>query len=322
MILPTRQPQDRDRPGASDGLAADVERRRRRAGARLARRAVECEDPELHRLLARAAADARRVPGTAGSGPVLAVPDASRPEGAEAAAAVAAGGAPVVLDRRDVTEDLIVLKVRRPSGFAYRAGQHLKFGVPDLMRTYSLVSAPHEPELEFFIELIPGGRLSGLLKTLPVGAEVALGGRPKGGLRLDAERRNHLMLATVTGIAPYISLLRDHFHQGRTGHRFIVLVGASHADELAYSGELDAIAAEYPDTLVHIPTVSRPEAARNVAWGGTTGRVGAHAPAALGRYGLTPRDTAVYACGHPQMVDDVARQFETRGFSVYTEKYD
>lgn len=305
----------------ASAVVAEAERRARRAGGRLGRRAAECSDPELRGLLARAGDDNRRSADRTGLWLRGDEPHRGRTVSV-AAAAGQRGSGPTLLERHDVSRDLLVLRVDRPRGFSYRAGQHVKFGLPGTLRTYSVVSAPHQPYLEFFIELIPGGRLSGPLRSAQAGTTVEVASKAKGGLGLDLGLPNHLMVATVTGIAPLVSLLRDHFHAGRSGHRFVVLQGASHADELGYREELEALAAQHPESVAYLPTVSRPDEARNSGWTGATGRVDEHAVSAPERYRLSPRDTAVYACGNPGMVDTVAKRLDGRGFRVYTEPYD
>ena len=295
-------------------VMAAVADRARAAGDRLEARAASCIDPALRGVLARAGRTNRRRARRAAGWP-----DGVAPTHAGTAAP---GGGPLVLARTDVSPDLLVLKVSRPPGFDYRAGQHVKLGLGGVSRTYSLASAPHEGHLEFFIELVPGGGLSERLRGVTPGATVELAPRAKGGLTLDPERSSHLMVATVTGVAPYISLLRDHFHGGAAGQRFIILVGASHADEHAYGEELDAMAARPGHVLSHVATVSRPDEPRNAGWQGATGRVDEHAAAAPARYGLAPDDTAVYACGNPGMVAKVERELGGRGFRVHTEPYD
>jgi len=241
--------------------------------------------------------------------------------------AATAGGAakapPRLLRRRDVSDGLVSLQLSRPAGFDYRPGQHVKIGLPGLMRTYSLVSAPHEDHLEFFVELFADGRLSSRLATLAPGTEMALGSRAKGKLALDGSRRNQLMVATVTGIAPYVSLLRDHFHgPGGADHRFAILHGASHADEFGYAEEFGELARAHPGRLTYIPMVSRPASPRNAAWRGARGRVDAHLDALITRLGLHAGDTAAFACGNPDMVRNVAGNLRRRGFPTYTEPFD
>ncbi|MDZ7753422.1 MAG: FAD-binding oxidoreductase [Gammaproteobacteria bacterium] len=302
-------------------LAMATEQRQRRARAMLQERAAACRDPALGRLLARAAAGnhqrATRTAAWLGRGKGL--PPKTPPT---EAAARRNTEDPLLRERIDVTPDLLILRMDRPAGFEYRAGQHVKMGVPGLLRTFSLVSAPHEPHLEFFVELVPGGQLAERLRPLRPGAAMALDARAKGDLSLDPARPRHLMVATVTGIAPYVSLLRDHFHRGPGDRRFIVLVGASHGDELGYRDELEALAARHPGAVTVVPTISRPQDPRNAGWQGATGRVDVLAATAAEDYGLAPGDTAVYACGNPGMVDAVASHFMAAGFAVYTEPYD
>jgi ferredoxin-NADP reductase len=233
----------------------------------------------------------------------------------------ASGTGPVLLERRPVAADLLRLKLSRPPGFAYRAGQHVKMGVPGLLRTYSLVSAPHEDHLEFFVELYPGGRLSERLRAIGPGTPMALGSAGKGDLKLDAARVDQFLIATVTGIAPFVSLLRDHLRQPRARHRFFILHGASHADEFGYAAELTALMERDPAGLVYLPTVSRPDSPRNRGWQGARGRVETLAVGVVERFRLAARDTAVLACGNPAMVRTVSDLFAKLGFTTHTEPF-
>jgi ferredoxin/flavodoxin---NADP+ reductase len=232
------------------------------------------------------------------------------------------GAAAVLLERRPVSGDLLRLKLSRPPGFQYLPGQHVKMGLPGLLRTYSLVSAPHEADLEFFVELVPGGQLSERLRSVRAGAAMTLESRAKGDLRLDPTLPVHLMIATVTGIAPYVSMLRDHRHRPSGARRFIVLHGASFADEFGFLAELSALAQRHPASIAYVPTVSRPQSPRNRGWSGERGRVESLAEPIVRRFRLTPTDTAVYACGNPAMVSTVAALFRTLGFTTRTEPFD
>ncbi|MFL1405946.1 FAD-binding oxidoreductase [Marinobacter sp. M1N3S26] len=226
-----------------------------------------------------------------------------------------------VIERRQVTPDLIVFRVSRPAGFEFSPGQSVKVGLGDLRRSYSIVSAPHEPFLELFVELTPGGRMSERLRGLQVGDSLALG-TPKGGLRFDNGVRNHLMIATVTGINPFISMVRDYLHRGKQGHQMLLMHGASYQDEFGYREELETLADAHPDLLTYLPTVSRPDEPRNQGWTGHTGRVDSLVDDVLEHHGLGPRDTRVYACGHSGMLEAVAGQVQPRGFRLETESYD
>ncbi|MFC4258177.1 ferredoxin--NADP reductase [Marinobacter lacisalsi] len=226
-----------------------------------------------------------------------------------------------VIERRDVTADLIVFRVARPEGFQFSPGQSVKVGLGDIRRSYSIVSAPHEPFLEFFVELAPGGQMSERLRQLQAGDTLSLG-NPKGGLRFDDRVQSHLMIATVTGINPFISILRDYLHRGQHEHGIVLMHGASYQDEFGYRQELEALAAAHPDLLTYLPTISRPDEPRNQGWMGATGRVDTLVEDVLSNHGLTPENSLAYACGHSGMLESVAGQLQPRGFRLETESYD
>lgn len=257
-------------------------------------------------------------PAPAQPAPVRALTTASRP---------AAGG--VVLEVSDVGPGVRILRVARPPEFSFRAGQAVKLGLPGVgtRRTYSIASAPHEAHLEFCIELVPGGRLSSLLFRLAPGAQLELAPKPKGSFVLQSGKRLHLMVATVTGIAPLRSMLRAALAERPASGAdvFWILHGASHADELPYAAELAELAARDP-RVTYLPTVSRPGASRNQGWNGRTGRVEAHVLASVKALeaetaGASKADVAVYACGHPDMVRNLQDALSPLGYSVSAEDF-
>lgn len=232
-----------------------------------------------------------------------------------------ATGGIAVIERIDVTPDLIRFRVPRPLDFDFAAGQSVKVGLGDIQRSYSIASAPHESFLEFFVELTPGGRMSEQLRHLNPGDRVSLG-TAKGGFRFDETCPEQVMVATVTGINPFVSMVRDYLHCGRSGHRFHILHGASHQTEFGYHDELASLASAYPHMIRYVPTVSRPDDPVNAGWSGQAGRVDALVDDYLNRNELGPATTAIYTCGHSGMVDTVASRGRTGGFQVWTESYD
>jgi ferredoxin-NADP reductase len=221
----------------------------------------------------------------------------------------------------EVAEDLIRFRVPRPINFYFESGQSVKVGLGDLQRAYSIVSAPHEPFLEFFVELAPGGRMSERLRQIQVGDHLTLGSA-KGGFQFDEACPEQVMIATVTGINPFISMLRDYLHHRRSDHRFHILHGASYQGEFGYRDELASLAASDPDRVRYIPTVSRPDEPANASWSGQTGRVDTIVDDYLKTNGLEPATTRIYACGNSGMLDVVAPRYQAAGFRVLTESYD
>lgn len=229
-----------------------------------------------------------------------------------------------VLERRELTPDLWLMWVEKPEGFAYKPGQYCTLGVDGIERAYSIASAPHEDALEIFIELVPyeeGGHLTPLLYDLKPGDALTIRPRAKGIFTFNPNFKNHVLVATVTGVAPYVSYIRDYLHRGETGHRFFVLEGASYQDEFGYDDELSRCAEERPDLAAFVPTVSRPDDARNAGWQGETGRVNAIVESQVERLGLTHADTLIYACGHPGMIEDVKARMIPKGFAFDEERF-
>src|SRR5689334_23075128 len=117
-----------------------------------------------------------------------------------------------ILQRRDIAEDLWSIRVQREADLQFLPGQYATLGVlaphKHIERPYSIVSSPYEPELEFFFELVPRGELTPALHKLQIGDELTIRRGAKGRFTLDHQVCNHLLLCTVTGVAPFISYLR------------------------------------------------------------------------------------------------------------------
>ncbi|MSQ34176.1 MAG: ferredoxin--NADP reductase [Dehalococcoidia bacterium] len=225
-----------------------------------------------------------------------------------------------VVARKEVTHDLFILKLAPSIPFTFTPGQYCTIGLDGIERPYSIVSAPKESTIELFIEMVPDGTLSPRLHRLCVGDQVSLRPKAKGVFTLDEHFHTHLMVATVTGIAPSVSILRSYLLKSLHGHRFFVLDGASYQDELAYNAELRQMAKDLP-SLLYVPSISRPTEARNRGWVHGTGRVHQWVEPILSRHGLKPEDTMVYACGHPGMVATIKSDLGAQGFKVKEERF-
>jgi len=228
-----------------------------------------------------------------------------------------------ILRKVDITDDLMLMWIEKPEGFVFKAGQYCTIGRDKSERAYSIVSAPHEEDIELFLELVPPpeGNLTPKLWELGPGETVSIRFRAKGIFTFKPSHPNQFMVATVTGVVPYISFIRDYLHNDRQGHHFYVLQGASYDDEFTYKDELEGYAREYPDRVSYVPTVSRPHEERNSAWTGETGRVNDIVERYVEEYGLNPEDTLVYACGHPGMIENVKERLIPRGFPVEEERF-
>ncbi|HTP68643.1 MAG TPA: FAD-binding oxidoreductase [Dongiaceae bacterium] len=218
-----------------------------------------------------------------------------------------------IVDRRDVATDLFVLKVELAGELPFVAGQYATLGVEldgkRIERPYSLCSSPYDQTLEFFVERVQNGELTPLLYAMDKGAPLLVRRFAKGRFTLDLRsgRKNHFLLGTVTGIAPYVSYIRTIYHDWKTGdapmpgeHHLFCVQGASRAAEFGYRDELERIASEVP-WLKYAPTVSRPW--ESPEWQGETGRVDDLIRGYARMWKLKPEDTTAYLCGHPGMVE-------------------
>lgn len=227
-----------------------------------------------------------------------------------------------IVRREDMTEDLWRIWLKPADAYSFKPGQYITIGVEGIERPYSIASSPSEPEIELFIELIPlpYGELTPPLYELGVGDEVTMRPRAKGLFLLNTEYRNHLMISTVTGVTPFISMLRAYYENPRGGDRFYILEGASYHNEFGYDEELTALAAAR-DEVEFVPSVSRPAEDRNAGWEGETGRINTVFEKHIERFGLTPADTLIYACGHPLMIEDVKKRLAGTGFAISEERF-
>ena len=215
-----------------------------------------------------------------------------------------------LIERRDVSANLAILRFRVAERPSFTAGQYATIGIcvdGDLIeRPYSIVSSPHEPFLEFFIELVPGGNITPKLWELKLGSTILVRRRIVGQFTLDKSVTHHLMLATVTGVAPFVSILRtqqiDRERGATSKHQFVVMHGASQSADLGtYRSELEALSGA--GWLTYIPTVSRPWA--EPSWKGETGRIEDIIRKHADQLGFDHSNSVAYACGHPQMVANV-----------------
>ena len=227
-----------------------------------------------------------------------------------------------IIFRKDHTEDLWSIRVRPEHAFSFKPGQYATLGVEEegkvVERSYSICSSPHEDEVEFFFELVMRGRLTPPLYHRQVGDTLLLRHHPKGTFTFDAKsgHHEHLMVCTVTGVAPYISILRTLARAARQGHpienRLTLLHAVSRSWEFAYRDELVALAEEFR-WLTYLPTISRPWEDRE--WQGEVGRAEDVLRKYIDHLALPPEVTTVYLCGHPQMIENSRGILRRRGFA-------
>jgi ferredoxin--NADP+ reductase len=227
-----------------------------------------------------------------------------------------------IVSRKDHAEDLWVIRLRPEQKLVFKPGQYVTLGVelPEhvMERAYSICSSPLEDEVEFFIELVVDGGLTPLLYKMTVGDWLWMRRQTKGLFTLENKsgHTKHLLVCTVTGVAPYVSMVRTLAREAEGGKdpgiQLVVLQSASRSWELAYREELEALAQRW-GWLCYIPIISR--AWEDPKWKGEVGRVEDVLRKYIDSLGLDPINTTPYVCGHPEMIENSKAILRRRGFA-------
>jgi ferredoxin/flavodoxin---NADP+ reductase len=230
-----------------------------------------------------------------------------------------------VLAVRHWTDTLFSFRATRNTGFRFQNGQFAMIGLEvdgrPLMRAYSMASANHEEELEFFSIKVADGPLTSRLQKIREGDTILVGRKATGTLITDnlIPGDRLLLLSTGTGLAPFASLIKDPEVYDRFAT--IVLVhGCRQVSELAYGEQLVAKLRDdelfgplLAEKLLYYPTVTR-EPFRNR--GRITDLIASKQ--LFDDIGLPPLDIAtdrVMMCGSPVMLEELKQMFEERGFA-------
>jgi ferredoxin--NADP+ reductase len=259
-----------------------------------------------------------------------------------------------VTERHEINHGLLVLQVTpddRVPGF--KAGQYCVLGLlgsaprvasavpevetppPDklIKRAYSIASSSLEGEyLEFYVALVRSGALTPRLFALQPADRIWMGSRIVGMFTLDDVDPSHdvVFVATGTGLAPYISMLRSAYRFD-AARRTVVCHAARVSWDLGYRTELEALAATY-ENFHYLPIID--ERSRDPLWTGRIGIVSDYfsdgTVAELLGHPLDPARTSVFLCGNPKMIRGMAAWLLERGFkdhsrrdpgNIFTEKF-
>ncbi|HYW63246.1 MAG TPA: ferredoxin--NADP reductase [Bradyrhizobium sp.] len=230
-----------------------------------------------------------------------------------------------VLSVRHWTDTLFSFRATRNSGFRFQNGQFAMIGLEvegrPLLRAYSMASANHEEELEFFSIKVADGPLTSRLQKIQEGDTILVGRKATGTLIADnlLEGERLLLLSTGTGLAPFASVIKDPDVYERF-ERIVLVHGCRQVSELAYGEELVAKLRDdelfgplLAEKLVYYPTVTR-EPFRN------RGRITDLITSQqlfddIGEQPLSRDTDRIMMCGSPAMLEELRAMFEARGFS-------
>lgn len=238
-----------------------------------------------------------------------------------------------VVERVQWTEGLFSLRFEAPLD-AFKAGQFIRVALDidgeRVGRPYSLVNAPHERPLEIYFNVVSGGPLSPRLAQLQPGDPLWLTDKANGFLILDElpPARDLWLLATGTGIGPFISILRTE-EPWRRFENVVLGHSVQYASELAYRGTIESLRAAHGDKLRYVHLITRES---------VPGALNQRIPATIEAgsleietgIGLSPDTSHVMLCGNSAMITDVSEVLARRGMQrhkrrepghITTEKY-
>ena len=225
---------------------------------------------------------------------------------------------------RHWNDNLFSFTTSRNPSFRFKNGHFTMIGLETegrpLMRAYSIASANHEHELEFFSIKVQDGPLTSKLQNLQVGDEILVSTKTTGTLILDHLKpgKNLYLISTGTGLAPFMSLIKDP-ELYEQYDKVILTHGCRFVSELAYK---DFINHELPENehigelvkqkLIYYPTITREpfdnqgRLTHLLASGKLSENVGLKA--------IDPEHDRFMLCGSPSMLKDFCQILEQRGF--------
>jgi CDP-4-dehydro-6-deoxyglucose reductase len=208
-----------------------------------------------------------------------------------------------------LSEDVFRVRLRPEAPFEFRAGQYLTLLRADgLARSYSVASLPREGLLELHVRLLPGGAMSGWLRTEarpgdavriqgPAGECFYVPGRPEQPL---------LLAGTGTGLAPLYGIVRDALEEGHAGPIWL-FHGARDPRGLYLVEELRELAARYPN-LHYRPSVLEGRLEEGVHVGALDALIRAECPKPVG--------WRAFLCGNPELVQSLRKKLFLAGLSL------
>lgn len=212
----------------------------------------------------------------------------------------------VLESRSSLTGDVFQFRFTRPENFSYLAGQFVQFLIPDngktVLRSYSLCSAPSDPFLEYCIKILPDGKASQHLDKMKIGETLQFQG-PRGRFVHDNGQIPLYFVATGTGIAPILGIIRDELENKKNTQPIRLLFGIHDEEDIFWNDRFEDLKQNHSLFDYQI-TLSQPKP--NGGWSGLRGRVTEHILKNL-------QDCKYFLCGNAAMVKDVRENLLQNG---------
>ena len=222
--------------------------------------------------------------------------------------------------------NLFSLRCTRDPGFRFRAGQFARLGVRKasgslVWRAYSMVSAPHDDFLEFFSIEVPDGEFTSELKQLGPGDELLVERQAYGYLTLErfTGGSDLWLLASGTGLAPFLSILQD-LEVWQRFERIVLAYSVRTASELAYQTLIGELAQREwlegaAHKLLYLPVVTR-ESVPGCLTARLTALLDSGDLERAAGLSITPEHSRLMLCGNPEMVEELRARLKLRGLQL------
>ncbi|MCF7528835.1 ferredoxin--NADP reductase [Neisseria lisongii] len=228
------------------------------------------------------------------------------------------------------TPKLMTFAITRPEAYRFSAGQFSRLGFRDgegfIWRAYSIVSAEYADTLEYFAVLIENGPMSAKFAEMKTGDTILLDKTATGFLLPERfpDGKDLLMLATGSGIAPFLSILEQPEIWQRFD-RLALVHSVSYVGELIFNDRLAALAEhplieEYFHKFHFIPVTTREQAGHTLGGKRIPELLKQNILAQQLGWQFNPTDTRFMVCGNPEMVKDTLQTLLDLGYTMHRNR--
>lgn len=224
------------------------------------------------------------------------------------------------------TDHLFSFRTERPAGFRFTPGQFARLGIkadaseaePTIWRAYSMVSGPYDEYLEYYSIVVPDGAFTSRLQHLKAGDTIFMEEQNHGFLTLErfALEGDLWMLASGTGLAPFMSMLADPL-TWESFDRILLVHSVREEKELAYRKEIEEfgghpVFGDWAQKLRYQPVVTR-ETTRFPNQRIPT-LIQSNELESMLECPMSLERSKLMLCGNPEMVQDTRASLKQRGF--------